>query len=266
MTDTKLLTCFLDDVKSQVEGVRIFRRVPHRYPFDSVAAELTTKAMSIGRAVVTLLDAGFDDEAYGLSRSIVECALTLRYITADNNHLGERTMQFARQGKKDREFWLYLSQSQPMSDEQKREIESLAEMRGYMPDGKSVHSHWSGERQFITKASNLSHPLDSKDMDSEYLRIARAADYYHPSCFVHCSQPGLDSKIDVEEPYFVVSTTVTSEIDTGRRASVIVFQYVKQVVQFALYGMNVTLQTPLTCITDYMYSDVTNEYAFVVTR
>lgn len=45
-----------------------------------VLLALLSKVLTTGRAVCTLVDAGFDSEAFGLSRTMLEIYLTIRYI------------------------------------------------------------------------------------------------------------------------------------------------------------------------------------------
>ena len=264
MTDTDLLEAFLGDVSSQIDGLRIFRRVEHRYPFDSVASQFLAKALSLGRAILVLLRAGQYDEAFALARSLVECALTLRYMTSDQNLINALTLRFIEQSRKDRNFWLYWALRRAQTNDEKAEMLRFASERGYVSDREAVHKHWSGERSFILKASETPHPLDPPDLEEDYHAIARAADYYHPSCFVHCSEPGMEAKIDFDERFVISAAKMNNGTHTGERSIVIVYQYVKQIVSFAFYGMNFTPPESFTCLTDYMYSEVSGRYLKII--
>ena len=54
---------------------------------DRVVLALVSKAVTLSEAVDCLVDAGFDEEAFGLSRTLVEVAFNLRFVL---NHDSER--------------------------------------------------------------------------------------------------------------------------------------------------------------------------------
>jgi hypothetical protein len=57
-----------------------------------VLLSLLSKAMTTGRAICALVDAGFAAEAYGLSRTLIEIFFTVRYIS--NQDVEERATQY----------------------------------------------------------------------------------------------------------------------------------------------------------------------------
>jgi Family of unknown function (DUF5677) len=57
-----------------------------------VLLSLLSKALTTGRAVCALVDAGFAAEAYGLSRTLIEIFFTARYIS--NRDVEERATQY----------------------------------------------------------------------------------------------------------------------------------------------------------------------------
>jgi len=52
---------------------------------DKVVLAHVSKALNAAQAIMALIDAGFPEEAFGLSRTMVEIALNLRYITNRNS-------------------------------------------------------------------------------------------------------------------------------------------------------------------------------------
>jgi hypothetical protein len=66
------------------------RRTVH---LDQVVLAHVSKSIKVAEAVVSLVDAGFSDEAFGLSRTMVEIALNLRFIT--NRYSERRAKRFA---------------------------------------------------------------------------------------------------------------------------------------------------------------------------
>lgn len=63
----------------------------HMY-LDKVVFAHVSKALRVARSVVSLIEAGFPEEAFGLSRTLVEIALNLRFIT--NRHSERRAQRF----------------------------------------------------------------------------------------------------------------------------------------------------------------------------
>ncbi len=60
---------------------------------DQVVLAHVSKSIKVSEAVVSLVDAGFSDEAFGLSRTLVEIAFNLRFIT--NRYSERRAKRFA---------------------------------------------------------------------------------------------------------------------------------------------------------------------------
>src|SRR5215510_2520290 len=48
---------------------------------DKVVLGLVSKGLTVAQSVICLVQAGFPEEAFGLSRTLVEIALNLRFIT-----------------------------------------------------------------------------------------------------------------------------------------------------------------------------------------
>src|SRR5580700_6367226 len=69
----------------------------------TVALALYSKCLTVAEATMALLDAGFSDEAFGMTRTLVDIYITLRYIA--NNDTDERAQRYARFAAKDSEVW-----------------------------------------------------------------------------------------------------------------------------------------------------------------
>ena len=63
-------------IASEINRLGIYPRNPWMYPFDLVGLATVSKAIALSKACLKLVRSGFPDEAYGLSRSIVEYATT----------------------------------------------------------------------------------------------------------------------------------------------------------------------------------------------
>jgi hypothetical protein len=117
--------------RSEVEHIRKFlayaklRVNEARYypPFNGyrymVALALYSKCITVAEATLALLDAGFSDEAFGMTRTLVDIFITLHYIA--NNDTDDRARRYAEFSAKDSEVWaeavkIYWPQSvQPLS-------------------------------------------------------------------------------------------------------------------------------------------------------
>jgi hypothetical protein len=68
-----------------------------------VALALYSKAITVAEATVALLDAGFGDEAFGMTRTLVDIFFSLHYIA--NVDTEERARRYAQFTAKDSEVW-----------------------------------------------------------------------------------------------------------------------------------------------------------------
>jgi hypothetical protein len=252
---------FVAQLRSQVNSLALIRRRASRYPFDHLCLEFLSKVIALDEACFALLSSGWVPEAYGLARSIVECALTLRYITSDLNQLTQRTMKFVSTSKADRQLWLYLA-SKSLQDS--REIELLerdAIGRKITPDPKAAFDPWSGERNFVRSTSEMVHPLDPVDADAEYKKMRRTSDYYYTSHFVHCSQTAMDFSNVLDGDMFILPSTSTHEVPfIEERCITLLISYTKQVTSYALYGMNVAVPASFTVLTDFLFDEQSNRF------
>jgi hypothetical protein len=72
---------FIKVAETEINRLGVYPRKPWMYPFDLVGLSTVSKAIALSKACLKLVGSGFPDEAYGLSRSIVECANNLRFMT-----------------------------------------------------------------------------------------------------------------------------------------------------------------------------------------
>jgi len=89
-----------------------------------IALALYSKCITTAEATLVLLDAGYSDEAFGMTRTMVDIFVTLRYIA--NKDTDERAKRYAEFTAKESEQWAkiatdYFPQTaQPLSDRMKR--------------------------------------------------------------------------------------------------------------------------------------------------
>jgi Family of unknown function (DUF5677) len=167
-----------------VSGLELFPRNANKVAFDSMVLQAISKAFALARAALLLFDRGFPDEAYGLSRSLVECSVGLRYITAEPDDQERRTREFIRFDETEQNYWLDQAR-QHLSDPvrlQEIEFSHLAqELDAKHLDPKDAFRHWSSHRAFIWDVMRQPHPLDPPNITPQQSKMAFAVDYHAPS-------------------------------------------------------------------------------------
>lgn len=104
-------------------------------PRNRVFLALLSKALTVGRAVCALVEAGFPAEAFGLSRTLIEIFLSLRYMSKDTDARVKRYVEYSARVQKE---WVKLNTKYYKNDSLKlsKQIANLAEKY------KSRH-HWT---------------------------------------------------------------------------------------------------------------------------
>ena len=82
-------------------------RLLYYHKFDTVALAILSKAFSVARTCLLLIEGGFEDEAFALCRSLVECAWTIRYLTQEPESIEKRTWKYINFVILDKQFWMY---------------------------------------------------------------------------------------------------------------------------------------------------------------
>ncbi|HLX82352.1 MAG TPA: DUF5677 domain-containing protein [Terriglobales bacterium] len=100
-SDVEHLRKFLDYAKRLVNDAWIYPPISaHRY---LVALALYSKCLTVAEATLVLIEAGFGDEAFGMTRTLIDIYFTLRYIAnKDTDHRARLYWDFVA---KDRENW-----------------------------------------------------------------------------------------------------------------------------------------------------------------
>ena len=100
-TEVEHLRKFLAYAKLLVNEARYY---PPSYGYQyMVALVLYSKCLTVAEATLVLLEAGFGDEAFGMTRTLVDIFLTLRYIT--NKDTYERAKRYAQYAAKSSALW-----------------------------------------------------------------------------------------------------------------------------------------------------------------
>lgn len=227
---------FIRVAESAINGLGIYPRTPWMFPFDIVGLATVSKAFALSKACLKLVSSGSPDEAYGLSRSIVECANNLRFMTAEWDPRDTRVRNYVRHHLADKAFWAHYALEQFAGKPEEKEIRAYMQEQGITPDTKPAFRHWSGVKGFIWGTMTIDHPLDGS-ITEKHKKISYAADYFQTSTFVHCSLPAIDNYAVEEATPFQASTS-TGLHETSQTSLSIAFLYLYSTIEYALFGMN----------------------------
>jgi hypothetical protein len=227
---------FVRTAEAEINRMGILPRDPRKDPFDIVGLAMMSKAFALSKACLKLVSA-LPDEAFGLSRSIVECANNLRFITEKPETRDKRSRDFVKHHLADKAFWAHYSLELYAGKPEEKELREYMRQEGITPDTKSARRHWSGTKgSFIWETTILDHPLDGP-VTEKHKKIAYAGDYFQTSSFVHCSLPAIDNHGVEEGIPFRVS--VSSGLhETTQSTLFIAFLYLHSTIAYALFGMN----------------------------
>ena len=114
---------FVAYAKLRLNAARYFP--PNNAPRYLVALALYSKSITVAEATLALVDAGFCDEAFGLTRTLIDLFFTLRYIA--NKDTEERAKRYSQFAFKNVEAWsevirTYWPQMARTLDSRTREI------------------------------------------------------------------------------------------------------------------------------------------------
>jgi hypothetical protein len=227
----------VDSLEHAVNNRRIYTRRPDLYPFDTVAGEMLAKAFALSRSAILLSQNGYPDEAFGLCRSLYESAMHLRYITRECEKRDERSNGFLEFGVTSKAFWFdLLDRSLDINDEERSDIVRYKRENQIPDDPKNIFQPWSGNRKLIEKISQAPHPIDSEDSTEDLRDKQRALAYTDTSCYVHCTQPGLNTySHDYREPIRTLHHAPSA--NTASKACLMVQEYLPEIVKYCFFGM-----------------------------
>lgn len=229
---------YVRDAEAVLNAKGIFPRTLTRYPFDRVALEIVSKSFAVAKACLLLLASGYPDEAFGLSRSLVECAINLRYLTQDETKVIARTDEFIQYLKADKGYWMHYALQNVGNGPKEQRIREHGRLLDVEPDPKPARRHWSGGGGFVWDIMTDDHPLDGTQTSEKHRKAVYAVEYHYASSFVHCSQPALDNYCPEEREPFRISASTGEFRRTGQPTLFNVLENLHCVIAYALFGMN----------------------------
>jgi hypothetical protein len=165
-----------------------------------VVLALLSKALTVGRAVCVLVDAGFTAEAFGLSRTIVEICLTVRFI--GNMNTESRAASYVEYVAKLNETLMQIhAKYYPTQKIKMPHHDEMMRIAGKFP---SKH-HWTGIRgqaRFMAVESDTTEVDEyGKPLNSEY---DYDVVYFETSQLVHATIPALEGHLSEHREVFRV--------------------------------------------------------------
>jgi hypothetical protein len=231
------IRAYVKKAEREINALKIVPRAAHKFPFDIVGLATLSKAFALAKACLKLLASGSPDEAYGLSRSLVECATNLRYITAVPSEREKRTRDFVKFAEADKAFWYHHALQVAKIPKEKAQLRAYAKRMGIVDNPKLARQHWSGQGSgFAWTTTLLDHPLDGPTT-IDFRKKAHAVDYYQTSGFVHCSFAAIDNYLPDDGVPFRVSHT-SGHHETYQSTLFTLLTYVHQAIVYVLDGIN----------------------------
>lgn len=121
-TQIRKVQAYLKRAEAGVNQLGIVPRLPYRHPFVILGLAIVSKVFALSKACLKLVAFNFPDEAFGLSRSIVECATILRYLTVEPALQDRRSRDFAKFAMTDKAFWAHYALEHATGTEKEFEI------------------------------------------------------------------------------------------------------------------------------------------------
>lgn len=217
VNDVRSIVARLEHYIDQAEfipAVRFYRGI--------ILLALLSKALTVARAICLLVESDFHGEAFGVSRTLIDIYLTVRYIA--NKETEARAKQFAEFYAKDHEGWtriiqkFYPAMTIPNSEFHQ---DSLDIAKGY----RSAHQ-WTGlgdqTKQMAAEPDSHERRQSGEPLtcDFDYEVI-----YKWTSFFVHATVSGLEGHLTEARDRFRVRARIEIEHGCGDSALFNVLAY-----------------------------------------
>lgn len=228
---------YIGAVEAELANVGLIPRTMKFHKFDTVAMALVSKAFSIARACIVLLEANFEDEAYGLSRTLVECGWTLRFLTQDAERIEERTWKYISFMIADKQHWMYHAFITAKDEQTKADIRQVAKELDLHDDPTEVESHWSGNHGFAWHVNQGEHPLDNPAASKTAKSAEYAVEYHQTSSYVHVLAPAIDNFLPEPETAFKVKLADGEGGNPSQRTLFILATYLHACMGYMFFGL-----------------------------
>jgi hypothetical protein len=226
-----LVRDLLTKVKTYIDSSEFYPTI--RQYRGLIALGTISKALTLGRAIATLVEAGFPEEAFGLSRSLVELALIIRYIS--NKDVEQRATRYARFFAKDHEGWTKVIQKHyPLN-----KIEDTEYHEQMLEEAKTYPNphQWTGlgdqTKQMALEADTFEVDVNSKPINYEF---DYEAIYKWTSHYVHGTVIALEAHLtEPREPFRINARPNLPQ----RKAELALFNVLQYVAKICVHAFRI---------------------------
>ena len=244
---------YLQLIEKNINERRIYPR--QNVYLDSVALALFSKTITVSQAVCTLVRSGLCDEAFGLTRTIIDLTFSLRYIV--NRDSEERAKKFFNFFGRDSVNWLKIIDTYypGMTFDEKR----LSKIRRLALDYDHPHK-WSGKpvRQMVEEPDTRETDRKTKKpliFDFDYHVL-----YYWTSNYVHPNVVALDTHlVQAGNDLFRVHGRKGTSINTEHLALLNVVGFVARQLLNLSRAFDEPVPTVLQARTERLLSEVNTQ-------
>jgi Family of unknown function (DUF5677) len=216
-------------------------------PFASILLAHLSKVFALANSCLILLRQQHPDEAFGLARTIVECAANLRYLTQSPAEQTARARLFVEYAEKERRYWLEQIRAHVEDSEIVQDAEDFAEVSEVEKTGHkpmSALGHWSGLSNFVWKAMEMDHPLDDPSsplpLSLPLRKKMYAEDYHSPSNYVHCSERGLRNYYPIAGQVYSVGSSFEEYDKIAVTLLHLIVVHLHESARYSLFGLGIS--------------------------
>lgn len=244
---------YLAQWKRLIDSKGVWVIEPYIRLFDSIAFSNLNRAYRLSQACLVLIDAGHSDEAFAISRSIIECSLNLRYLTLDHAKIESRSKNYINFLYCEKKHFLEQCRKHLPHGENLNAIESFVAREGIetnwaatvsekvkarnipLNDWKAIEGgEWSG-----WKIATETHPLDNEINEQNWIKRQFTADYRNCSAMVHCTIRSLENTVAKPGVRYKVSENLKTVVDHTDEPLIIIVTNLYLLVRYVFYGCNV---------------------------
>jgi hypothetical protein len=198
-----------------------------------VILPLLSKALTVGRAVCSLVKSGFPGEAFGLSRTLVDIFLYVRYLS--NKDTEERATKFIEYQMKIQERWVEVYK--------KYYPHSLLNRSAPSPEELKIAKKFSSPYRWTEHSLRfMAREASSWELDEQGQPLTSELDYDGPyflaSHYVHSVVAALDAHAPERGVAFRVRCAWHADEPQGDLALFYSVQYLLKTFMYAFHGMN----------------------------
>lgn len=245
------LRVYMNGWKSRVDDLKIW---PKPNLFDRIAFAHLNKVFRLGEACISLIERGFSEEAFGLSRSMIDCTLNLRYLTLERDEINARSESYLNFFYADRKHYLDVIRRYYPDDERYDAFEAIAKEDNlderWKPKKGNPLPDWKAENWWEIITTN--HPLD-EDLNKD-CPVRRLYSYFHrgSSAMVHCSVNSLANFLWDHLYSFRVGERRVIIRDHTVEPMLVIPDCLYLCLRYAFYGVNIVQTEPF----DKLYADL----------